>query len=169
MRSIFCPAGARRSTLRLELHYDDVHFERWKGTDNKAPPRKGTHKLFGRIVRARKQKLFQQLELPGVVKDILQTPRCEENIDKLEELRKAILSVVVGEAYIQVDCEEAAQLAGAIQRCTIGRFGEVGKGCDVLPAGARVMLDARNKAELIEKVKAIDPEFLKVHMYPFGT
>ena len=109
--------------------------------------------MFGRIARARKQKLFQQLELPGTVRDILQTPRCEENIDKLEELRKAILSCVVGEAYIQIDCVEAAQLASAIERCTAGRFGEVGKGSDVLPPGARVVVDARNKAELLEQVR----------------
>ena len=25
----------------LELHYDDVHFARWKRKDNKAPSRKG--------------------------------------------------------------------------------------------------------------------------------
>ena len=27
----------------LELHYDDVHFARWKRKDGKAPLRKGGH------------------------------------------------------------------------------------------------------------------------------
>ena len=80
----------------LELHYDDIHFQRWKSVDNKAPPRKGPYKVFGRVVKAHKQKLFQQLELPGTVKEIFQSPRAEEDIDKLEELRKAILACVVG-------------------------------------------------------------------------
>ena len=100
-------------------------------------------------------KLHEKLELPAVVRDILQSPKSELKIGVLEDLRKAIVSCTVGEKYIQVDCEEAEQLAQAIERCT-GRFGEVGKGSELLPAGARVVVDVRTKAELLADVDHVD-------------
>ena len=133
---------SQRGWTRLELWYDDLHFQKWKDKNNKAPPRKGEYKVFNRIARAHKLKLHQKSELPAAVRDILQSPKCELKIDVLEELRKAIVACTFGVSYIQVDCEEAEELARAIERCT-GRFGEVGKGSELLPVGARVVVDAR--------------------------
>ena len=131
--------------------------------------RKGEYEVFNRIARAHKMKLHEKLELPAAVRDILQSPKSELKIGVLEDLRKAIVSCTVGEKYIQVDCEEAEQLAQAIERCT-GRFGEVGKGSELLPAGARVVVDAaRNKAELLADVRAKNGDWLKVELFPFGT
>ena len=151
------------------MHYDDLHFRKWKDKNNKAPPRRGSHKVFNRIARAHNMKLFQKLELPATVRDMLQKPQSEENIDKLEELRKAVVSCFVGEVHLQVDCEEAILLARAIERCPVGRFGEVGKGSDILPLGARVVADVRNKTELLELVRALNGDWLKIEMRPFGT
>ena len=61
------------------------------------------------------------------------------------------------------------ELANAIQQCRIGRFGEVGVGSQVLPPGARVVVDARNKAELLAKVRALSGDWLKVEWFPFNS
>ena len=145
-----------------------VHFQKWKDKNNKCPPRKGEFKV--RVAMAYRHSRFQMLELPSTVRDILRKPSDEVHLGKLEHLRKAILSCVVGEQCVQVDCEEAGRIASAIEGCSRGRvFGEVGKGCD-LPAGSRVVLEsARNKNELVEQVRALNGDWLCVQMFPFGT
>ena len=36
----------------LELHYDDIHFEKWKRKDGKAPLRKGEHTVPSKVAQA---------------------------------------------------------------------------------------------------------------------
>ena len=70
----------------LELHYDDVHVERWRkkyGDEHKkAPERKGCHKVFSSVADGRRRKLNQSLELPETVKAILRRPEDEMSIPK---------------------------------------------------------------------------------------
>ena len=40
----------------LELHYDDVHFARWKRKDNKAPSRKGEYTVLSEVAQAYRSK-----------------------------------------------------------------------------------------------------------------
>ena len=78
----------------LELHYDDVHFEKWKRKDGKAPLRKGEHTVLNKVAQAYRSKLCQRLVLPKSVKDALRRPKDEDTWEKLEQLRKAIATEV---------------------------------------------------------------------------
>ena len=62
----------------LEIHYDDVHFARWKRKDGKAPLRKGEHTVLNKVAQAYRSRLCQRLVLPKVVKDILRRPGDED-------------------------------------------------------------------------------------------
>ena len=87
----------------LEIHYDSVHFERWKNKDGKAPLRRSDYHVFKSTINAHRKKLCQRLALPKDVKSILQVPRHEDDPHKLEELRGVILREVEGEEFLLVD------------------------------------------------------------------
>lgn len=129
----------------LELHYDDVHLERWterESRENKrAPERNGEYKVFASVKYARRKQLNQRLVLPKAVKDILRTHEDELRWDKLEQLRRCIMRIVQGEVLIYVDQEELDAVAKAIECNPSTLFAdEVGPGSK-LPLGARVQVD----------------------------
>ena len=132
----------------LELHYDAVHFERWKSNEGKAPLRRSDYYVFKTAVNAHRKKLCQRLVLPKAVKAILQTPRHEDDLQRLEELRCAILHEIEGQDYILIDApEQLERIASAIERCPRDTFvDEVGHGSS-LPEGARVLLDVEYPAK----------------------
>ena len=155
----------------LELHYDDVHFARWKRKDNKAPLRKGEHTVLTTVAQAYRSKLCQRLVLPKAVKDILRRPGDEDALGKLEELRKAIgREVEGGELVFLATQEEADALAMVIENCEHSRFvDEVGPGSKV-PAGARVLVDgAATKADVAKTVRGLANTYVHSLMRPFGT
>ena len=100
----------------LEIHYDSVHFERWKKRDGKAPLRRSEYHVFTSTINAHRKKLCQRLALPKDVKSILQVPRHEDDPHKLEELRGVILREVDGEEVLLVDTKAQAEtIARAIK------------------------------------------------------
>ena len=124
--------------LKLELHYDDVHLNKWKHR-NRAPGRASEFKVFRAVAQVHRKKLNQRITLPKSVKDILQQPQDETDWAKAEQLRVALLSVLQGEEDMVLSAEEAEELAAAIRdNHTAKRPDEVGEGCSTLPAGSRV-------------------------------
>ena len=81
----------------LELHYDDVHLQKWRAkhanSQKKMPDRKGTHKVFASVAQTYRKKLNQCTELPGSVKAIFRCPEDEPDWRRLEDLRKAICRI----------------------------------------------------------------------------
>ena len=155
----------------LELHYDDVHFARWKRKDGKAPMRKGEHTVLNKVAQAYRSKLCQRLVLLKAVKDILRRPGDEDTWGKLEELRKAIGREVEGEELVFLATQEDADaLAIAIENCEHSRFvDEVGPGGKV-PAGARILVDgAETKADVAKAVRGLANTYVHSLMRPFGT
>ena len=57
----------------LELHYDDVHIEKFRGK-KKVPSRPGEYKVFQSVAQAHRKKLCQRVALPKTVKAILRCP-----------------------------------------------------------------------------------------------
>ena len=156
----------------LEIHYDSVHFERWKKRDGKAPLRRSEYHVFTSTINAHRKKLCQRLALPKDVKSILQVPRHEDDPTKLEELRGVILREIEGEEFLLVDTKAQAEgIARAIEGCPRGAFvDEVGAGC-CLPEGCRVLLDeeCQNKESVANIVRAVHNDWLRVRMRPYGT
>ena len=157
----------------LELHYDSIHFERWKSNEGKAPMRRSEYYVFKSAVNSHRKKLCQRLVLPKTVKAILQLPRHEDELQKLENLRVAILREIQGEEHILIDApEQLERIANAIESCPRDAFpDEVGPGCS-LPEGSRVLLDVeypskRDVANAVRKTPQND--WLKVLMRPYGT
>jgi hypothetical protein len=66
----------------LELHYDDVHLNKWKHR-TKAPGKGSEFKIFRSIARVHRKKLNQRLALPKSVKDVLQQPQDETDWAKV--------------------------------------------------------------------------------------
>ena len=151
----------------LEMHYDTVHFEKWKRKDGKAPLRKGEHIVLNKVVQAYRSNLCQRLVLPKAVKDILRKPSDENSWLKLEELRKAIALEVEGEEFVFLATqEEADALASAIET-SAGLVDEVGLGSKI-PAGARVLVDGA-EADVGEAVRGMADDYVRTLMRPFGT
>ena len=63
---------------KLELHYDEVHLQRWRkkhaNEAKRAPGRRGAYRIFASVAESHRRKLNQYLELPTRVKCILQGP-----------------------------------------------------------------------------------------------
>ena len=156
----------------LELHYDAIHFQRWKEKNGKAPLRRSEYHVFNTTVNAHRKKMCQRLTLPKDVKSILQIPRDEENLHKLEELRKVILREIEGEEYFFVDNQgQAESIADAVVKCPRETFvDEVGVAC-CLPSGSRVLLDGEfsSKAEVAAAVRQIRNDWITVLMRPYET
>ena len=153
----------------LELHYDDVHFARWKRKDNKAPSRKGEHTVLSKVAQAHRKELCQRLVLPKAVKDILRRPGDEDSWGKLEELRKAIAREVEGEELVYLATqEEVDDLALAIEIGDSTQFvDEVGRGSKII-AGDRVIVDGPvTKADVATAVRGLANSYVKFLMWPF--
>ena len=170
-RVVFAP----RMRSLLELHYDDVHFQRWKGKDGKATHRHGEHMVFTAVALSHRKRLCSRLCLPKSVKDILQKPEHEDDWARLEHLRRAILLIVEGEDWLRLESpEEASAVACAVDGCTKRTFiDEVGKGRCRLPEGARVQLEGPNtKGEVLAELESMGnegKEWLRFLSRPFGT
>ena len=133
----------------LELHYDDVHYEKLKRKDGKAPLRKGEHTVLNKVAQAYRSKLCQRLALPKSVKDTLRRPKDEDSFEKLEQLRKAIAAEVQGEELVYVATKEEAEgQAIAIESCESTFVDEVGLGSK-LPPGTRVLVDGADTAQQV--------------------
>ena len=103
----------------MELHYDDVHLNKWKHR-NRAPGRASEFKVFRAVAQVHRKKLNQRITLSKSVKDVLQQPQDETDWAKVEQLRVALLSVLQGEEDMVLSAEETQTLAAAIrdkQRC----------------------------------------------------
>eukprot|EP00973_Karenia_brevis_P096384 12431531-Karenia_brevis.AAC.1 len=165
----------------LELHYDNVHLERWMQKDNqkRAPARKGKHKVFASVAYAHRKKLNQRLVLPRQVKEILQEPEDEERWEKLEKLRHCIVCVVQEETVIECTMDEKKRIINAIKNCKSNFPNELGAGCK-LPEGARIQIEwpisddsSIERAAVIAAIENQNEEedatILNVFMRPFFT
>ena len=102
----------------LEIHYDEVHFQRWRSKDGKVPERKGEHHVFKSTINAHRKRLCQRLRLPKEVKEILQTPRDEDNVVKLEQLRRVINKEIEGREYVLLESNAHIEsIALSVERC----------------------------------------------------
>ena len=97
--------------LRLELHYDDVHVEKYRerGGAANVPARKGEHKVFRKAVNSYRKKLCQRIELPGHIKAILRRPEDEDSWPRLEALREGIVRCILGAKTGKVLCSCAGE------------------------------------------------------------
>ena len=108
------------------------------------------------------------------MKDIFQKPSDEDDWHKLEQFRRALLRIVEGEDWLQVEGpEEATAIANAVEGCANRKFpDEVGPGC-AIPAGARLQVgDLASNEEVVAAVSAIgagDDRWLCYLSRPFGT
>ena len=96
--------------------------------------------------------------------------------DRIEALRKAIVLVVQGETWFDLEtCEGANALAEAIERCTTKVADEVGTGCALVPSGARVIVGqepqksvVKERAEVAKLVRNSSHDAVRVYMRPLG-
>ncbi len=97
--------------------------------------------------------------------------------DSIEALRKAIVLVVQGEAWIDLETSEGAnELAEAIERCKTKVADEVGTGCALVPSGARAVVGQEprpsveeERAEVAKLVRNSSYDAVRVYMRPLGT
>ena len=123
----------------LELHYDEIHLERWKH-HSKVPVRERQYSVFPAVALAHRKQLNQKLCLPKSVKTVLKEPADEADWRKLEELREVILAIAQGEEEVSLTEEEAAAVAESIEQTKSCFPDEVGGGCKLAP-GCRVIVD----------------------------
>ena len=119
----------------LELHYDDVHLQRWRAkhadSQKKMPDRMGTHKVFASVAQTYRKKLNQCTELPGSVKAIFRCPEDETDWRRLDDLRRAICRIIEGEREVHFESrDEVEELATHDE--TRNSVGCVSLGTDVL-------------------------------------
>ena len=129
----------------LEIHYDDVHFQRWKQKDGKVPDRKGKYQVLKGTINAHRKRLCQRLQLPKEVKDILTMPRDEDDLAKLEKLREAIVKEIEGREYVLLETTAHIEsIASSVERCKRTAFvDELGENCrGGITAGSRVVFEA---------------------------
>ena len=126
----------------LEIHYDEVHFQRWRSKDGKAPERKGEYHVFKGTINAHRKRLCQRLQLPKDVKKILQTPRDEDDAAKLEKLRSVIAREIEGREHVLLEISAHIEsIARSVERCKRAAFvDELGVNCKGIAAGSRVVL-----------------------------
>ena len=104
----------------LEIHYNDCFYERWQQRSregSKPGKRKSEYKLFKSVISSFKRPLCQRMSLPGSIKHILRKTADEEDWDKIEDVRSAVVCAMQGEMDLLVDDdEEANKLSAAIER-----------------------------------------------------
>ena len=145
----------------LEIHYDEVHFQRWRSKDGKAPERKGEYHVFKGTINAHRKRLCQRLQLPKDVKKILQTPRDEDDVAKLEKLRSVIAREIEGREHVLLETSEHIEsIARSVERCKRAAFvDEVGMNCKGIAAGSRVVLRRPlvDKASVAAEIRRLEP------------
>ena len=87
----------------LEIHYDDLHYERYMKKAETPKTKRGNRKtrlsefkVFKSVVNNIKQQRCQRIQLPNEVKGLLKSPKDETNWDVLEKLREIVLLFVQG-------------------------------------------------------------------------
>ena len=157
----------------LELHYDSTHLQRWKNEQGKAPLRRSEYHVFHSTITAHRKKLCQRLTLPRDMKALFQVPRHEDDLAKLEELRKIVLKETEGEEYVLLETQaQADALAGAIEQCPRMTFiDEVGPGCTFLPEGCRVQLDEQcsSREDVARMIRKSENVWIRILRRPYGT
>ena len=165
----------------LELHYDDWHFQRWKAkrrgefkvfnsiAQGVLFPLPASFLPLSLLLSsllssshaktafpAHRQRLCTRLSLPKAVKEIFLRLQDEDDWNKIEQFRRALLRIVEGEDWLQIEPEEVGAIATALDGCTSGKFvDEVGKGSR-LPEGARLQVGSpKAKEEVLAAVNEI--------------
>ena len=158
----------------LEIHYDAVHFQRWKDKHGKAPNRRSEFHVFTGTINAHRKRLCQRLRLPEQVKDILKKPRDEDDLGKLEELRIVVLKEIEGwESVLLESHAHVEAIAHSVEECKQNTFvDELGLDCQSIPACSRVVLEEQlaDKASVAAALRQMQPNG-SVHILtrPFGT
>ena len=119
------------------------------------------------------------MDLPTIVKCILQGPEDESSWKKLEALRRAVCTIAEGQCEVFFrDAAEVEAVAVAIEACDSNDFAdEVGKGSKI-PRGSRVKTDigrrkkdvSRRRELVAASVRALmENDSVCVKMRPGGT
>ena len=159
----------------LNLHYDDVHLKLSKQKQRKTQARKSAWKVFERTVTAHRSPLCQRLRLPNSVKTVLQSPLDETDMEKLEQLRVAIINELQGADTVLLEsAEQIEAIAAAIESCPedTKHVDEVAIDCLGVPACSRVRLttECTSKVETANAVRNLQPnDVLSIWTRPFGT
>ncbi len=148
----------------LEIHYNDCFYERWQqqGREGSKPgKRKSEYKLFKSVISSFKRPLCERMSLPASIKHILRKTADEEDWDKIEEVRSAVVCAMQGEMDLLVDDdEEANELSAAIERAPLTEpWNAVGEGFGGLPAGSQIL--ARRPKERPEHWRACFAEAVR--------
>lgn len=159
----------------LEIHYDEVHLQRWKDKyGKKTPKRQSEFHVFNGTINAHRKRLCQRLRLPTEVKGILQMPRDEDDAAKLEQLRRVILAEIEGRKLLLLEtAAHVESLARSVEECERTTFvDELGVECQDLLAGSRVVMDktCSDKASVVAAIRQTQPnDFIEILTRPFGT
>ena len=158
----------------LEIHYDAVHFQRWKDKHGKAPNRRSEFHVFNSTINAHRKRLCQRLQLPMQVKDILKKPRDEDDVNKLESLRMVILKAIEGCENVPLESSAHVEaIARSVEECQRDAFvDELGLDCQSIPAGSRVILHEQfaDKASVVAALRQMQPNIsIEILTRPFGT
>ena len=125
----------------LELHYDNIHLERYLAIGKAQQRRSSEYKVFGYVAQSHRLKLCQRISLPDSLKAIFRCPAHEDSLAKLEEARLAIARHVQGEKDFEIESEaDADDLVAALQRSPGAHPDEL-RGHDVYPDGSRVVAE----------------------------
>ena len=126
----------------LELHYDQLHLERYLALGKTGQKRRSSdYKVFGSIAQAHRLKLCQRISLPDSVKQIFRCPAHEDKWEKLEEARLVIARCILGERDVDVECEaDADEIIAALQRSS-SVYPDALCGHERFPDGSRVLVE----------------------------
>lgn len=138
------------------------------------PERKGDYRVFKSTINTHRKRLCQRLRLPKEVKEILQTPRDEDNAVKLEQLRRDINKEIESHEYVlQETSAHIESIARSVERCKWTTFSdEIGANCKGIPVGSRVMLHEQltDKVSVAAAILRMEPnEYMEVLTRPCGT
>ena len=78
----------------LEMHYDDVHLQRYREKEVQTRRRKGSHSVFQAAEVVHRQKLCQRIDLPLPIKELLRRPEDENDWEKVEQVRVEVIAIV---------------------------------------------------------------------------
>ena len=127
----------------LELHYDQLHLEKYLALGKSGNKRRTSdYKVFSSIAQAHRLKLCQRISLPDSIKQIFRCPSHEDKWEKLEEARLAIARLIQGERDIEIECaQDAEEIAEALRRSS-SVYPDALAGHDRFPDGSRVLAES---------------------------
>ena len=93
------------------------------------------------MAQSHRRKLCQRIELPQAVKLALRCPAHEENWERLEETRQAIVRCILGERLCHLETSADVQgVVAALERST-GPYPDELRGHEVYPSGSRLVVE----------------------------